>query len=374
MGTNWLSRSPMRVWESFSRTLCGFSILATSITLSAWAGPAESSAGSAKPCGVLQKFEGEVQILDPNRTTLLETQPNAFIPCGGWVSVRRGNAVIQHRQKYEIYLGSQTFVEVFDRFEKERTADEQLVIYRGHAFVTVPKGSDEFWALTATGRVRVESGTAILSYFKERERTQLMAIEGTAQFYNRYEMSRSVPVQPGEISGLDMDSLRVVPETPKAVPVAGLRETLAEFVLDRKWIDTALRMARARGERRFATGFNKSAQQAKIAKSKGGSDRAPAGMVWQNENAPDPATALSAPKVVSKKTRGPSPSEMAAHLVGSEAEAGMVQSLLHPAKDGGRRKPQAVAQGEAEAKAATESEKRARKKLIQDLQAIQPED
>lgn len=246
------------------------------IAFPAFAKPVDAAPGVAAPCAVLQKFDGEVQILDSNRSTLLQTVPKSPVPCGGWLSVRSGSAVLTHRQGYVFHVGTDSFLQVFDHVPgKESTAEEQIVLFKGKLIAEVENGSDELRVLTTTGRARVSHGTALVTFTQETERMQLVSIDRKATLENRFEPARKIEISAGEVTSIDFDTLRVVPETPRAVAMASLREVFADFSLEKRILERALFSATRRAERKFASEVKPEDVQTK---------RKPAGLEFDDEN------------------------------------------------------------------------------------------
>jgi hypothetical protein len=231
-------------------------LLITSVLVicSAQAKPVELAQGVAAPCAILHKFDGEVQILDSNRSTLLQTVPKSSIPCGGWLSVRSGSAAITHRQGYVFHIGADSFLQIFDHVPgKQSTGEDQIALFKGKLIVEVENGSDELRVLTTTGRARLSHGTTLITFAQATERMQVVSIDRKATLENRFEPTRKITVSAGEVTSIDFDTLRVVPETPRAVTIASLREVFADFTLEKRILERALFSATRRGERKFAS-------------------------------------------------------------------------------------------------------------------------
>lgn len=215
--------------------------------------PAESS-GSSVPCAVMEGFEGEVQLLDPTRTHLVETKLKAPVPCGSWISIRSGWAELRHRQGYVLRVAAGTFLEIFDHEAKGLgTGLDQVVLYRGKVHAQVDKGSEELRIVTANGRVRLSSGSALVLYSQVEEETQLIAIRDAVQFENRFENERKILVKKGEASSLNLKAMRVLPGTPFGVNLAALRFLLNDLQLPEKEFKESVKAAQWRQDRKFAS-------------------------------------------------------------------------------------------------------------------------
>jgi hypothetical protein len=129
--------------------------------------------------------------------------------------------------------------------------------------------------LTTTGRARVSHGTTLITFTQETERMQVVSIDRKATLENRFEPARKIEISAGEVTSIDFDTLRVVPETPRAVAMASLREVFADFSLEKRILERALFSATRRGERKFASEVKPEEAQAK---------RKPAGLEFEDEN------------------------------------------------------------------------------------------
>src|ERR1035437_10271438 len=77
---------------------CGFAIAAVTLVHAASAAETRIPAGKpAVPCAVLERFDGDVQILDSSRNELIYTNLGAPVPCGAWVTVGQGWGELRHK-------------------------------------------------------------------------------------------------------------------------------------------------------------------------------------------------------------------------------------------------------------------------------------
>lgn len=204
------------------------------------------------PCGILKKFGGEVEILNPNRTRLITTRLKAGIPCGGWVTVRKGWAEIHHRQGYRVNLSNNTFVELFDNVkDRHLTGQDHIVLYKGKVYGKVEKGQGELRVVTANGLVRIPEGEAIVIFSQINEETQVLGINRKISFENRFEGSRRITVKRGEATSLNLRAKRVVPSTPQAISLSSMRTHLADFNLEKKEAQKILTAAKKRRFRKM---------------------------------------------------------------------------------------------------------------------------
>ncbi len=211
----------------------------------------QSAASKPVPCGILKEFEGDVQIFDSSRNELIDTDVNASIPCGAWVTVRSGWALATHRQGYVAKISDHTFVQFFDREPKIFTGEDQIVLYRGQIFVRVAQGSEPLRIVTPNARVSVDRGVAVALYHPDEEESQLLALENTATLANRFEPQASQMIKAGEITSLNFKRLRITPSTPRAVTMASLKESLQSLPLDKHEKKLALQAVLTRSARKI---------------------------------------------------------------------------------------------------------------------------
>lgn len=213
--------------------------------------PTGTQEGPSVPCAILESFGGQVQLLDSSRTHLLGTSPKAPIPCGGWVSVGGGWAIVKHREGFRIHLSPQSFAEVANYAHDGKGGGDHMLLYKGQAFGHASGGQGELRIVTANARARLKRSSGIVIYSQEDEDTQFIVLSEMATLENRFESARSIDLKGGEASSLNLRQLRVVPSTPKAVTVTSLKPKLAELVLDNAEGDSYLLVARDRQARKF---------------------------------------------------------------------------------------------------------------------------
>lgn len=197
-------------------------------------------------CGTLSDFDGKIQLLDASRSFVIDTEPNAAVPCGGWISVQTGWATVKHRDGYRLQIGAGTFLQLARPDE-----DDPLVLYRGQFQLEAGQGSDEVVILTANARIRQKSGRAIIIYAESREETQLIAIDRVASLESRFEPGTLVPVRSGHVSSLNQKAMRIVPTAPAILPIAQLQIKLKELALTPKVQRESIQLAKLGQERRI---------------------------------------------------------------------------------------------------------------------------
>lgn len=238
-----------------NRRITSAVVLAASLFLSPSAHAVESAAGevsSINPmkaipvCATLNDFDGKVQLLDSSRSYVIDTEPNAAVPCGGWISVQTGWAAVKHRDGYRLHIGPGTFVQ-FARQDEE----DPLVLYRGQFHLETGQGSDEVTVLTANARVRQKAGHSIVMYIEEHEESQLIAIDKVASIESRFEPETAVSVRPGHVSSLSQKAMRLLPTAPAILPIAQLQVKIKELALPYKLQRESVRLAKQGQERRI---------------------------------------------------------------------------------------------------------------------------
>jgi len=208
---------------------------------------------SENPCAILNHFQGDVKVLNDKRSEIIEVSLNSTIPCGSWISVREGWAEFLDRQGRSYYIGSDTFVEVFNpAFEKQSAKKEHIVVYRGKMIIKSPSGVPAFIGSTANSLFEIENGMGLVSYNQGEEITQFVSLDSTAWIANRFVDGSKTKISRGEMSELNLKLLRVVPTDPSAVEIGSLRELLAGIPISDQDSKKIIRIAQARFDRKYA--------------------------------------------------------------------------------------------------------------------------
>lgn len=227
-------------------------------TVSAYASTAKpEQKGARVDCAVIEKWDGETELLDPGLEDVLEIRPNAGIPCGGWVSVDSGWAVLRHRDGFRVHASAGTFLKVTDTdsfrgSEGTREKVEQWVLYRGQIFAVSTPGAGELRVLTPNARVKMAEGRMIVVYSEREEETQLVALEKESTLENRFETTQRTLARPGEATSLNFRALRISPSVANAITLTSLKKKLAELRVDERERAQAMHKAKERQERKFA--------------------------------------------------------------------------------------------------------------------------
>lgn len=239
-------------WKRYFR-LTGLLVLGLTPWLAHGAQPTQDP-GAAVPCAVLEEFDGDVQILDAERESLLKSGFNSSIPCGGWISVDRGWAEVKHRQGYRFRIRAGSFVQFFDHANgRHKTADDHVVLFRGSMLAKVIGSDEELRILTANARTRLKVGRVLVTYAPTREETQVYAVTRTATLENRFAPEASMEVRAGEASSLNLGIARLSPSTPRAVSFASARDQLSDLGLEESELKSALASAIERRGRKLAS-------------------------------------------------------------------------------------------------------------------------
>ncbi len=216
-------------------------------------------------------------MLDPARVRLLDSAHGSGIPCGGWVSVGAGWALIRHREGVRIHLGQETFAQFPDPAAESAKVGDHVVLVKGDTYASAGGGSGELRIITANARARVTRGAALVAYSSENEETQLTAFGRPSTLENRFETTRQMTVKSGESSSLHFKALRVVPSTPRVVAVAALRSKLVAMHVGEIEQHEAATAARTRQERKFAAALPKGRKPAEASGGPVDPNRAQAG-------------------------------------------------------------------------------------------------
>jgi hypothetical protein len=210
-------------------------------------------------CAVLEKFAGEVQILDYTRTKILPSTQKSTVPCGGWVSLETKPgawASLKHRDGYVLRLSPGTYIELLEQNQAAKFMGDAIVLYRGSVYVEAGDGAPELRIVTANARARIDHAAALLVYSPKDEETQLITLENQASLENRFEASRRVRAKAGELTELNFSLRRVLPSMPQAISESSLQGRLAEVHLDEKKMNGFLAVARHRASRKFAANLD----------------------------------------------------------------------------------------------------------------------
>ena len=206
-----------------------FTLSMLGISFRVIAGDSEDS-----PCGVIEDYLGDVQILDHARANLLEVKIHGGVACGSSITVGKGWARIRHQNGTRFNLSSETFIQFPDWREEAFFKDDNLILYKGQVFVESDVETEEFKIVSATGRARLGRGKAIFIFRPEDEISQLIALKNFGTLENRFEQDKKVRVDAGEFTELNFKVLRVIPSLPAPISVATLRPKLADLQIPEK--------------------------------------------------------------------------------------------------------------------------------------------
>jgi len=304
-----------------------FGVAITLVVTSAFAVPVQTPVATSIPCAILTKFEGAIQVLDASRTEMLEAGPHSQLRCGFWVSVVSGYAEIQHRDGQTLHLSAGTFAQFPDNNDDGYFSGDQMILYKGQAFIHAPNGFREFRVATANARARLERAQAVIVYSEASETTQLIGLERLASLENRFQPGTRIGVKPGEATELDSSAKRVVPSTPRAVSVASMREKAFALRLGEGDRARAVEVTKERHDRPYPTELVGNSYKPLVFGERG-ADRAPATEPIQGRGETYQATVFG-PEGTSSYDR---------HILGAE-ESEQIEEMIVQKLVSGTRKP-----------------------------------
>lgn len=235
-------------------------------------------------CASVELAEGDVQILSQSKKELVELRRKAAVPCGSWISTNEGWVQLKHTSGPLLHLAPGTYIQIL----QDSSSSDQLVVFRGQVYADVSGTHQSFKLGSAAGRARVERGKVVfLTGYAEKAASQLIVLEDSALFENRFEPGKQVRVDGGEVSEVSFDLLRVIPTDPSPIAVATLKPIFFELHVDEKvqskaFMTVAKRQARSLPEIQVAKESSKTPKR-KLAsiKLEKGSKNLP-----QNEKSP----------------------------------------------------------------------------------------
>lgn len=191
---------------------------------------ARQPASTDSVCGLIEKWDGPVQVLDSTRTKLIDLKLGAPLPCGAWISTGQGRISIRHSQGFQARIAARSFVEL----KPTPVEKDAVTLYQGALLLAPNQGAEEIQIMTANSRARVSSGASIVIYNQKEQNTQLISLDGSASLENRFENSRRVDVHAGESTQLNLSLLRVIPSLARAVASTSLKPLMTEFAVTEK--------------------------------------------------------------------------------------------------------------------------------------------
>ncbi|MDR3608698.1 MAG: hypothetical protein P4M08_15145 [Oligoflexia bacterium] len=202
----------------------------------------------AEICAVLEKYSGATQIVDDSKLSIVELHQSAGIPCGSWISVESGWSEIRHENGFVLHLREGSYVQV----ARAHGDQDSVVLYRGEIFGQANGGGGELRILTPNSRIRLMRGSVVAHFDQEEQRTELIAVDGSASLENRFEASRQIQVKAGQFSALDFKILRVIPSVAKPIDMASLRLKLQDLHVPAEEKARAMAFARKSREETFS--------------------------------------------------------------------------------------------------------------------------
>jgi hypothetical protein len=210
-----------------------------------------TQSGASIPCAILSDWSGDVQILDETRSHLVDLNAERGIPCGSWISTRKGWAKLQHRDGYVIQVGSKSFVSLPDPGTEGSEPKDHMVVYEGQVYVQAESDEGEFRIVSANSRARIKESTSIFLYNHEDEESELISLKGQSILENRFEARAATTVKEGEATSLNLKQTRVVPTEARPVALASLRAKLGELHLAERAQSLAMHTAKKRLDRKI---------------------------------------------------------------------------------------------------------------------------
>lgn len=301
------------------------------------------------PCAVLRAFDGQVQILDSERSHLTNAKPKLPLPCGSWVSVIQGWATIQHQNGARIQAGNETFLQILSVNSRSKNSSKKdllskdpmllgdhLILYRGQIFAAAEDGVKELRIVSPVSRVRLKEGKVLFLSRDGDDEAQLIVLHNSASLENRFEPSRKVKVKEGESTTLNFKLQRVIPTIPQAVSVASLKSHIYSLQLAEDDESQAIRSAVQRSQRKFASELPDTHEDKKSTKE---DLKTPEKFATKNSNTAsrNPASSSGSKAYLRHEPNSPSEGELHKHWVDKMVgDAGVGEQILFPDKFEGR--------------------------------------
>ncbi len=204
--------------------------------------PAES--GVIPVCGVLESFNGHVQVFDASRSHVIDVTPHQKLLCGSWVSVEDGVATISHHQGFTVQVGAKSFAQILDPAAGSGQEKDHFTLMRGQ-MVMKSAGKKSLQVSTANARVIVNQAEAYLIYSTDFNETQVLGISGQTEIQNRYLETRGIRVSQSQYSTLGFNPNRPTPAQPKVVAMKAVQSRLDQMGVSKDLASQMLGEAKA---------------------------------------------------------------------------------------------------------------------------------
>ena len=193
-------------------------------------------------------MSGSVSILDAERKDFRATVVGGDIFCGDWVSTEKGKAIIEFPRKGRVIVGSHTFFQILDPAAGSNIDHDHFVLYRGDIYYEGLKKGETTKLITPNTRVTLSNGKGVVSFLEETHATQVISVEGSLQFENRFLKHTPFRVDRGFISTMAQGHERVLPGRQTTAESKSLDQKLEDLEIpssDRKSIvDYVLALAK----------------------------------------------------------------------------------------------------------------------------------
>jgi len=241
-----------------------FSIVHTSV---AFAKQVQELSSKHIDCAKVEGFSGDIELLDQKRNNLLTLEQYKAVPCGSWVLVRNGWIKLKHTNGFYATFSAGSFVQILDHVKNQKN-DDHFLVFEGKGYFFVPQGSGPLVTSTASARMKMKSGRALLIYDQDKQSTQLSALEKKVYLTNKYDPDREIEVKAGEASSLMVEKDKVNLSMSKSIDSDSLKKELSDFHLDKEEFELALNSAFTRAKRTLASDLSVSKNDRALAGEK----------------------------------------------------------------------------------------------------------
>jgi hypothetical protein len=177
-------------------------------------------------CGTISGLSGSVSILDSERKDYRPTVVGGPIFCGDWISTDEGKVVLDFPRLGKFTVGSQTFFQVLDPEAGINVEHDHFVLYRGDVYFEGGKKTNTVHLITPNTRVTLGSQSkGVVSFYEESHTSQVISIDGSLNFENRFLKHSPWKVERGYLSSMTQGQERILP---------GRQTTAESKSLDRK--------------------------------------------------------------------------------------------------------------------------------------------
>jgi len=215
----------------------------------------EKSPADTQPvaCGRLLKFQGDIEMLNSDRSGFLETQLNKEIPCGAWMAVEDGWAELWHYSSDAIVrVGPNSYLEIFSDAYKGNGHAAHLVLFKGKLLIDQRAEGRQTQIVTANSKIDINPGKALVLYVSKENDTQLVSLKGKHKIVNRFNSEMKMEVPDGAASRLGFYSRRIFPSVPLAASPVSLTRILDELEIDSNEKRAVIATAKARRTQKYA--------------------------------------------------------------------------------------------------------------------------